>query len=102
MKIASLFASLPSYAEGERLSREAGVMVESVTSCLFKIQGKRCTSSWRGLLCLCMAGLAQGRGRGLEYCNDVCGNQTFMKTAHCHHLITSMIGAHGDHSTEVT
>lgn len=44
----------------------------------------------------------QGRGRGREHCNDVCGNQTFMKTAQCHHLITSMIGAHGNHSTEVT
>lgn len=53
MKAASLFASLPSYAEGERSAGEAGVMViESVTWCLFQIQGKRCTGSWRGLVCL--------------------------------------------------
>lgn len=51
MKVASLFQ--PSYAEGERLAGEAGVMlVGSVTWGLFKMQGKRGRGSWRGLDCL--------------------------------------------------
>lgn len=45
--------------------------------------------------------LCRGTAGDLEHCHDICGNQAFMKTAHCSHSNTSMMAAHGDHSTEL-